>query len=60
MLNDTLKTRQLPYSRLVGIYPRKVLEKYRHYIAALIILSKGDYPYVYSFVPRSIAEEENS
>jgi hypothetical protein len=59
LLADTLKTRQLPVSRLAGIFPRKALEKYRQYIAALIILSQGDYPYVYSFVSLSFTEEEN-
>jgi RNA polymerase sigma factor len=60
LLADTLKTRQLPVSRLAGLFPRKALEKYRHYIAALIILSQGDYPYVYSFLPHPFTtiEEE--
>jgi RNA polymerase sigma factor len=53
LLAHTLKTRQLPIARLAETFPRKALEKYRHYIAALIILSRGDYPYVYSFVPQS-------
>ena len=60
LLADTLKTRQLPVSRLMGIFPGKALEKYRQYIAALIILSQGDYPYVYSFVPHHFTEEENT
>jgi RNA polymerase sigma factor len=58
LLADTLKTRQLPVTRLAGTFPRKTLEKYRQYIAALIILSQGDYPYVYSFVPQSFTEED--
>jgi len=61
LLADMLKTRQLPVSRLAGLFPRKALEKYRHYIAALIILSQGDYPYVYSFLPQSFTiEGENT
>jgi RNA polymerase sigma factor len=60
LLADTLKTRMLPVSRLVELYPRKALEKYRHYIAALVILSQGDYPYVYSFLPHPFTEEENT
>ena len=60
MLADTLKNRQLPLTRLAETFPRKALEKYRQYIAALIILSQGDYPYVYSFVPHSFTEEENT
>jgi RNA polymerase sigma factor len=59
LLADTLKTRRLPIARLAETFPRKALEKYRQYIAALIILSQGDYPYVYSFVPRSFDEEDN-
>ena len=55
LLADTLKSRQLPVSRLAETFPRKALEKYRQYIAALIILSRGDYPYVYSFVPHSFS-----
>jgi RNA polymerase sigma factor len=62
LLAETLKTRLLPVSRLAGLYPRKALEKYRHYIAALIILSQGDYPYIYSFLPHSFTamEEKNT
>jgi RNA polymerase sigma factor len=59
LLADTLKTRRLPVSRLSEIFPRKALEKYRQYIAALIILSQGDYPYLYSFAPLPFIEEEN-
>jgi len=60
LLADTLRTFQLPVSRLAALYPRKVLEKYRHYIIALIILSQGNYPYIYSFLPHHFTiEEEN-
>jgi RNA polymerase sigma factor len=52
LLAHTLKTRQLPVTRLAATFPRKALEKYRQYIAALVILSQGDYPYVYAFVPQ--------
>ena len=58
LLADTLKTRQLPITRLTEAFPRKALEKYRQYIAALIILSQGDYPYIYSFVPHFFTEED--
>jgi len=58
LLADTLKSRQLPVTRLAEIFPRKALEKYRQYIAALIILSQGNYPYVYSFLPQSFTEED--
>jgi RNA polymerase sigma factor len=59
LLADTLRTRQLPITRLAETFPRKALEKYRQYIAALIILSQGDYPFVYSFVPQSFSGEED-
>jgi len=58
MLAETLRTRQLPVTRLAETFPRKALEKYRHYIIALIILLQGDYPYVYSFVPHPFIEED--
>jgi hypothetical protein len=53
LLAETLNSRQLPAARLAETFPPKALEKYRQYIVALIILSQGDYPYVYSFVPQS-------
>jgi RNA polymerase sigma factor len=56
LLADTLTTRKLPITRLAETFPRKALEKYRQYIVALIIISQGDYPYVYSFLPQSFEE----
>jgi RNA polymerase sigma factor len=53
LLAKTLTSRQLPVTRLAETFPRKALEKYHQYIAALIIISRGDYPYIYSFVPQS-------
>jgi RNA polymerase sigma factor len=60
LLDHTLRTRQLPLLRLEAVFPRKTLEKYRQYIAALVIISQGDYPYLYSFVPHHFDEEENT
>jgi hypothetical protein len=60
LLADTLKTFQLPSTRLAETFPRKIIEKYRQYIVAFIILSQGDYPYISSFVPQSFGVEENS
>lgn len=57
LLTYMLEKRQLPASRLAEIFPKKALEKYRQYIVALIILSQGDYPYIYSFVPHFFDEE---
>jgi hypothetical protein len=59
LLANTLETHRLPITRLARAFSRKALEKYRQYIVALIILSQGDYPYVYSFVPQSFIEEDN-
>jgi RNA polymerase sigma factor len=59
LLAAILKARHLPITRLAETFPRKALEKYHHYIAALIILSQDDYPYVYAFVPRSFDKEDN-
>jgi RNA polymerase sigma factor len=58
LLADTLRTRRLPIARLAETFPRKTLDKYRQYIAALIILSQGDYPFVCSFVPQPFGGEE--
>ena|GEM_PF-1529959 len=58
VLEETLKTRRLPLSFLVPPFSRKVIEKYRTYIAALVILSRGEYPYIYSFVPQFFQEDE--
>ena len=57
LLAETLGKRQLPVKRLSEFFPKKALEKYRQYIVALTILLQGDYPYVYSFVPRPLLEE---
>jgi RNA polymerase sigma factor len=58
LLDDTLRTRQLPVARLAETFPRKALDKYRQYIVALIILSQGNYPFVYSCVPQAFSGEE--
>jgi RNA polymerase sigma factor len=60
LLTGTLKSCRLPVTRLAGTFPRRALEKYRHYIAALIILSQGDYPYIYSFVPQPFTKEDKA
>ncbi len=52
LLSETLSKKQLPAARLGETFPKKALEKYRIYIIALILIQKGEYPYVYSFVPQ--------
>ncbi|GHT50491.1 hypothetical protein FACS1894102_6060 [Spirochaetia bacterium] len=59
LLAGMQKTHQVPVTRLSETFPRKALEKYRQYIAALVILSQGDYPYIESFVPQFLSGEEN-
>ena len=60
MLAEMLKTRQLPLVRLEETFPRKALKRYRLYIVARIMLSLGDYPYIYSFLPYPPTEEESA
>ena len=52
LLTETLTKKLLPAASLGETFPKKALEKYRIYIIALILIQKGEYPYVYSFVPR--------
>ena len=54
LIADMLRTRMLPITRLAALtgFSQKVFEKYRRYIAALILIMTGDYPYIRSFLPR--------
>ena len=59
LVSRMLAARQLPIKELeitLG-FSRKIFEKYRQYIAALIIIMKGDYPYIRAFLPRFFDEE---
>jgi hypothetical protein len=38
-------------------FSKKALEKYRHYIVALVILTRGDYPYIRAFLPQFLDTE---
>jgi RNA polymerase sigma factor len=51
---DMLRSRTLPITRLAALtgFSEKVFEKYRRYIAAIILIMTGDYPYIRSFLPR--------
>jgi RNA polymerase sigma factor len=53
LIESIIRKRQLPVTELVATkgFSRKILEKYRHYIIAVIILLKGDYPYIRAFLP---------
>ncbi|MDR1388834.1 MAG: hypothetical protein LBJ31_02530 [Treponema sp.] len=50
---EMTQTRKLSIQRLVSLsgVSEKTLEKYRRYIAAVIIIMRGDYPYIHSFLP---------
>jgi RNA polymerase sigma factor len=54
LVADMLRSRTLPVTRLAALtgFSQKVFEKYRRYIAALILIMTGDYPYIRSFLPR--------
>jgi RNA polymerase sigma factor len=49
-----IKKRQLPITELSVNrgFSQKMLEKYRHYLVAVIILLQGDYPYIRTFMPQ--------
>jgi RNA polymerase sigma factor len=49
-----MKTFQLPINDLVSreVGSKKTLEKYRQFIVAIVILIKGDYPYIRAFLPQ--------
>jgi RNA polymerase sigma factor len=54
LFETMMKTYQLPVTRLVsneGV-SKKALEKYRQFIAAVVILTTGDYPYIRAFLPQ--------
>ena len=58
LLSQMLEKKQLPSAKLMETFPKKAVEKYRLYIIVLVLIQKGDYPYVYSFVPQFLLEEE--
>lgn len=58
LLSEMLEKKQLPSTRLSETFPKKAIEKYRLYIIALILIEKGEYPFIYSFVPQKFALEE--
>ena len=52
LLEEMLETGKLPIKRLCALtgYSEKIPEKYRRYILAIILIMKGDYPYIRSFL----------
>jgi RNA polymerase sigma factor len=60
LLAEMLKTGRLPIKRVCALSgkPEKMLEKYRRYISALVLILEGDYPYIHSFLPQFFRKEE--
>jgi RNA polymerase sigma factor len=60
LVAEVLRTRKLPVKQLAdstGI-SEKVVEKYRRYIAAVIVIIAGNYPYIHTFLPHFFDQEE--
>jgi RNA polymerase sigma factor len=60
LLTEMLKTGKLPIKRVCALTGKseKMLEKYRRYISALVLIIEGDYPYIHSFLPQFFDKEE--
>jgi RNA polymerase sigma factor len=60
LAEETLQARKLPIQRLAALsgVSEKTLEKYRRYIAAVIVIMRGDYPYIHSFLPHFFDGED--
>jgi RNA polymerase sigma factor len=54
LLETVMNACQLPVTHLVSKegLSKKALEKYRQFIAAVVILTTGDYPYIRAFLPQ--------
>lgn len=52
MIRQLRRTRQLPAKRLIGQYglPKKLVERYRKYIIATVVIRAGDYPALKSYI----------
>ncbi|MDR1238502.1 MAG: hypothetical protein LBK27_00150 [Treponema sp.] len=60
LVAEMTRTRKLPIQRLAALsgVSEKTLEKYRRYIAAVIVIIRGDYPYIHSFLPHFFDGED--
>ncbi|MDR0568193.1 MAG: hypothetical protein LBG87_03205 [Spirochaetaceae bacterium] len=58
LVSEMKAARKLPIKKIAALTgcKEKILEKYRRYIAALILIQTGDYPYIQSFLPRKSEE----
>jgi RNA polymerase sigma factor len=60
LLAEMLRTGKLPIKRVCALTGKseKMLEKYRRYISALVLILEGDFPYIHSFLPQFFDKEE--
>jgi RNA polymerase sigma factor len=60
LLAEMIRTGKLPIQQLSALtgHSRKIPEKYRRYISALVLIIEGDYPYIHSFLPQFFDKEE--
>jgi RNA polymerase sigma factor len=62
LVDEMLKTKRLPVKRLSALTgcKEKIFEKYRPYIAALIVIIRGQYPYLHTFIPDFWTDEDRT
>jgi RNA polymerase sigma factor len=60
LASEMKETRKLPVKKITALTgcSEKILEKYRRYIAALVLIMSGEYPYIQSFLPRKDEETQ--
>jgi RNA polymerase sigma factor len=53
LIAEMKETHKLPVKKIIALTgcSEKILEKYRRYIVALVLIMSGDYPYIQSFLP---------
>ncbi|GMO24776.1 MAG: hypothetical protein Pg6A_11790 [Termitinemataceae bacterium] len=58
LIAEMKDARKLPVKKIMALTgcSEKVLEKYRRYIVALVLIMSGDYPYIQSFLPGEVEE----
>ena len=58
-VRQLMRARQLPVRRLVREYglPRKLMERYRKYIIAMVVIRAGDYPALNGFIQGAWRDE---
>jgi RNA polymerase sigma factor len=58
LIAEMKETRKFPVKKIIALTGcrEKILEKYRRYIIALILIMSGEYPFIQSFLPRRSEE----